>query len=87
VTLVPGGPLVVNPGTVGCPVFADMPTAHRAEPRSPHARYAVLTRRHRSWGAELFALEYDWDRAAARAMELGFPRWAEALATGTVSAG
>ena len=27
VTQVPGGPLIVNPGSVGCPVFADVPTA------------------------------------------------------------
>ena len=27
VTQVPGGPLIVNPGSVGCPVFADIPTA------------------------------------------------------------
>ena len=40
VTQLPGGPLIVNPGSVGCPVFADIPTAPRWEPRSPHARYA-----------------------------------------------
>ena len=85
VTQVPGGPMILNPGTVGCPVFADIPAANRIEPRSPHARYAILTRRGGRWGAELFALEYDWDRAAARALETGFPLWAEALATGSVT--
>ncbi len=85
VTQVPGGPLILNPGTVGCPVFADLPTAGALEPRSPHARYAILTRRGGRWGAELFALEYDWDRAAACAMANGFPVWAEALATGSVT--
>jgi hypothetical protein len=55
------------------------------EHRSPHARYAVLTRRGARWEAELFALAYDWDAAAAQARTNGFPRWAEALATGAVA--
>ena len=84
VTQIPGGCLILNPGTVGCPVFADLPTAGQGEHRSPHARYAVLTRRHGRWGAELFALDYDWDVSAAQARANGFPRWAEALATGAV---
>ena len=84
VTQVPGGPLILNPGTVGCPVFADAPAAREIEFRSPHARYAILTRRAGRWGAELFALDYDWDHAAARAGASGFPHWAHALATGAV---
>ena len=84
VTQVPGGPLILNPGTVGCPVFADVDKAREMEFRSPHARYAILTRRGGRWGAELFALDYDWDRAAARAGECGCPHWAHALATGSV---
>ncbi|MBX9748841.1 MAG: metallophosphatase family protein [Roseococcus sp.] len=81
----PGGGVILNPGSVGCPVFADSPTAASLEPRSPHARYAVLTRRKGRWGAELLALEYDWDAAARRAAELGWPLWARALATGSVA--
>ncbi len=82
VTQVAGGPLILNPGTVGCPVFADAPGANGLEFRSPHARYAILTRRNGRWGAELFALEYDWDRAASQARATGFANWASALATG-----
>ena len=78
------GPLVVNPGSVGCPVFADIPISARLEHRSPHARYAVLTERRGHWQAELLALTYDWDRAAARAVETGFPSWASAYASGAV---
>jgi hypothetical protein len=85
VTQFPGGCLIVNPGTVGCPVFADISTANQFEPRSPHARYAVITRRNGHWRAELFALEYNWDEASARASANGFPKWAEALATGAVA--
>lgn len=80
----PRGGLILNPGSVGCPVFADSPAASGLEHRSPHARYAVLTRQHGRWGAELLALEYDWDAAARRADELGWPRWARALASGSV---
>ena len=84
VTQVAGGPLVLNPGTVGCPVFADAPEASGLEFRSPHARYAILTLRNGRWGAELFALEYDWDRAACQASANGFENWARALALGAV---
>ncbi len=80
-----GGCMILNPGSVGCPVFADMPTAAAAENRSPHARYAIITRRNGRWGAEMFALEYDWNATAARAASLGFPLWAQAYATGAVS--
>lgn len=86
VTQVADGPLILNPGTVGCPVFADAPGAEQLEFRSPHARYAILTRRSGRWGAELFALDYDWSRAAARANDCGFPKWAGALAGGAVLA-
>ncbi len=85
VTQFPGGCLIVNPGTVGCPVFADIPELHQFGPCSPHARYAILTRRNGHWGAELLALEYDWDKASACASANGFPRWAEALAVGAVA--
>jgi predicted phosphodiesterase len=85
ITQIPGGPLILNPGSVGCPVFADVPAARSLELRSPHARYAILTRRGGRWAAEFHALDYDWDRAAVRAEDCGFPKWAEALATGAVT--
>ena len=81
---IPGGPLILNPGTVGCPVSADNPAARTLEFRSPHARYAMLTRRTGHWGADLFALPYDWDRAAERAAQAGDPAWHAALTVGTV---
>jgi predicted phosphodiesterase len=84
-TQIQGGPLIINPGSVGCPVFADIPRANRIEPRSPHARYAILTQRGRRCSAEFFALDYDWDQAAARARDNGFANWAEALVTGSVT--
>lgn len=78
----PAGCTILNPGSVGCPVFADSPAAPGLEHRSPHARYAVLTLRRGRWGAELLALDYDWDAAAHRATQNGRPDWATALATG-----
>lgn len=84
VVQIPGGPMILNPGTVGCPVSADNKLARELEFRSPHARYAVLTRRRGTWGAELFALPYDWERAAARAEIAGSDGWREALTIGTV---
>src|ERR1700730_970631 len=81
---VPGGGLVLNPGSVGCPRSADPPAAARSEFRSPHAYYAILTRRNGRWGAELMALEYDWTSASRRAADNGRPDWAQAM---TMSAG
>jgi len=82
---VPGGCLVLNPGSVGCPVFADHPAAATFELRFPHACYAILTKRNARWGAELLALEYDWTAAARRAAANGRPDWAEAMVAGAVS--
>ncbi len=80
----PGGCLVVNPGSVGCPVFADSPAAPGLEHRSPHARYAILQKVRNRWNVEMIALDYDWHSASRRAAEIGGPAWAEAIATGTV---
>ena len=79
----PGGNLVLNPGSVGCPAYADATApAHVSEVGSPHARYAVLTGRDDEWSAEFVALQYDWGAASKRAGENGRPEWARALATG-----
>jgi diadenosine tetraphosphatase ApaH/serine/threonine PP2A family protein phosphatase len=58
---IPGGPLIINPGSVGCPVFADVPDAAGANARSPHARYALLDRENGRWSVDMFALAYDGD--------------------------
>jgi predicted phosphodiesterase len=81
----PGGAVILNPGSVGCPAFADSPAARTLEHRSPHARYAILTLRHGRWGAEMLAIDYDWTAAARRAAENGRQDWASALATGAVA--
>lgn len=80
----PGDCLVLNPGSVGCPVFADIPFAANLEHRSPHARYAIITKRARGWQVEMLALEYDWEAASAQALANGRPDWAQAMLTGYV---
>jgi putative phosphoesterase len=74
-----GDALVVNPGAVGCPRYADNPEPTRHEAGSPHARYAVATRRAGRWSVECFALAYDFDAVAARARASGRPDWAAAF--------
>jgi predicted phosphodiesterase len=71
--------LVVNPGSVGHPRSVDNADRARVEAGSPHARYALATRRSGRWGVELIALAYDWTQAAARAISLGRSDWAEAF--------
>ncbi|MCP3400992.1 metallophosphoesterase [Bradyrhizobium sp. CCGB20] len=80
----PGECLVLNPGSVGCPVFADIPFAAKLEYRSPHARYAIITKRMRGWQVEMLALEYDWKAASAQALANGRPDWAQAMLSGHV---
>lgn len=81
----PNGCVILNPGSVGCPVFADIAIAPHLEHRSPHARYAILTKRNGNWDAELLALAYDWTSASARALENRRPDWAVALSSGIVA--
>lgn len=86
-----GGPMVVNPGSLGCPAFrvTRPPHPHRSEARSPHARYAILHLPEDGGapGADLVALRYDWEAAGRRAEALGSPAWAYALRTGFIPDG
>jgi predicted phosphodiesterase len=81
---VPGGPLVVNPGSVGLQAYDDdHPHPHWIENGSPEARWALVERGpHGDWHVQLRATPYDWRAAAARAQANGRGDWAGALATG-----
>jgi predicted phosphodiesterase len=81
---VPGGPLVVNPGSCGLPGFRiSREPMHRQEAGTPHARYAVLHLDGDDVGVELLAVRYDWDAAARRAEEVGFSAaWPHVIRTG-----
>jgi putative phosphoesterase len=77
------GRIVVNPGSVGLPAYADdYPHPHVMETGSPHASYAMLAKGARGWEARLWAVRYDWEAAAARAEANDRPDWAFGLRTG-----
>lgn len=71
--------LILNPGSVGCPRYAFDDGAWHAEAGSPHARYAIATRRGRTWDVELIALAYEWSGPAQRARDYGVSDWADAF--------
>ena len=79
----PNGPLVLNPGSVGCPAYDD-PGAPPliSEAGSPHARYAILIIEEDAVSAEMSAVKYDWQGASARAEKNGRSEWAYGLRTG-----
>jgi putative phosphoesterase len=80
-----GGRLVVNPGSVGLQAFEDdYPFPYKVETGSPHARYALLESSRGCWSANLLAVSYDWDSAAALAESRGRSDWGRALRTGRV---
>jgi predicted phosphodiesterase len=81
----PGGAVIVNPGSVGWPAFADdSPFPHRIEAGSPHARYATLERDAGGWSATLHRIEYDVEAACRMAERNGRADIARALRTGLV---
>ena len=84
---VPGGPLVLNPGSVGLQAYDDVhPHPHWIENGSPDARWALAERdRHGDWHVQLRSTPYDWRAAAARAQANGRGDWADALGTGFVT--
>jgi hypothetical protein len=43
------------------------------EAGTPHARYAMLTRRGKIWSFQMRAVAYDWHAAAAQADARGHP--------------
>lgn len=83
----PGGRVVVNPGSVGCPGFRhDIPHPHRIETGSPAARYAIMTRTPQGWASDLRAVPYDARRMARLACRAGQGAgqgdWARVIGTG-----
>lgn len=84
----PGVGLIVNPGSVGLPAYADdAPEPHIMEVGSPHARYAIVeTDGVSGWRAEFHLVAYDHAAAARQAARNDRPDWAAALATGRMPA-
>jgi predicted phosphodiesterase len=66
--VLPDGSLVVNPGSVGWPSFADDdPYPHVIATGSPHARFSVIADTGGRWTAQEHAVSYDHEAAATRA--------------------
>ncbi len=75
--------LIINPGSVGLPAYEDTtPEYHVMETGSHHARYAILEYKNGTWQAELIAVPYDYQQAAAQAGKNGRPDWEYCLQTG-----
>lgn len=80
-----GGPLIVNPGSVGLPAYSDdHPVPHRVATGSPDARYALLEPTAAGWCVSLISLPYDFEPAARQADRNDRPDWAQALRSGTL---
>ncbi|TIS71177.1 MAG: metallophosphoesterase family protein, partial [Mesorhizobium sp.] len=82
---IPDGPVVFNPGSIGCPAYGDdTPPAHVSEQGSPHARYGIveLGEPGRPDRFAAIAVDYDHEAAARQAEQAGRPEWAHALRTG-----
>lgn len=79
------GRMVVNPGSVGLPAYDDLhPHPHVIENGSPHARYAIVSRKAEGWGVKLRKVAYDHESAARQAERHGRGDWADALRTGRI---
>jgi predicted phosphodiesterase len=77
------GRLIVNPGSIGLPAYADeKPFPHTCEAGSPHARYATIDRTEGGFRVEFHAVAYDWVTAARLAETRGRFDWGAALRTG-----
>ena len=84
----PDGPLLVNPGSVGCPAYLDTRTdpPFIAETGAPDAQYAVLEQEAGRWRASQHLVPYDPSEMIDRARALGAESWADALVTGWIGA-
>ncbi|MES2743270.1 MAG: metallophosphoesterase family protein [Pseudomonadota bacterium] len=81
-----GASLIVNPGSVGHPAFADdYPYPHVIESGSPDARYALLERIDGAWVPSLLSVAYDHRAMAQLARARQRPDWDSALSTGYMS--
>ena len=77
------GKLVINPGSVGQPAYADpTPPTHVSESGSPFARYLIVDFDANVARIESILVQYDHVAAAQRAVTNDSPSWAHFLRTG-----
>ena len=83
----PDGRLIVNPGSVGCPAYSDdTPVPHVVQTGSPDARYAQIALGETGWDVTFRHVPYDPARMVGLAQAAGRSDWAEAVATGWLTA-
>ncbi|MES0005238.1 metallophosphatase family protein [Mesorhizobium sp. M0025] len=68
---------ILNPGSVGVQAFPGLTVTG-----SPHARYALATRKDGQWSFSHHVVNYDWTETSSRATATGFDSWAHGLLTG-----
>ncbi|MEM1064952.1 MAG: metallophosphoesterase family protein [Pseudomonadota bacterium] len=81
---VPDGPLLVNPGSIGCPAYFndDIDPPLWAEMGAPDASYAILEQAGGTWRASFHTVLYDTAPMIALARQNDAEPWARALETG-----
>jgi predicted phosphodiesterase len=80
---IPGGPVILNPGSVGCPAFDS--SSGTVEAGSPDARYAIVeASTEGQFVFEHIAVPYDHEAAARQAEANGSLEWGYPLRTGCV---
>lgn len=80
------GQLIVNPGSVGQPAYADdYPYPHVIASGSPDARYAIVEQYEGQWRSSLLNVPYKHREMAALAKSRGRLDWEVALLTGYMS--
>lgn len=80
----PGGQILVNPGSVGCPAYRDdHPVPHVVSTGTPQASHALIDTA--TGAVSLHLVPYDTGPAVARARAAQRPDWAEALETGWIT--
>ena len=79
----PGGQVIVNPGSVGCPAYTDdQPVPHLMQSGTPCASYALIDRTQLGWSVSFRLVPYDTSRMVGLARQAGREDWAKAIETG-----
>lgn len=82
----PDGRVILNPGSVGCPGYADdAPVRHVVQTGTGAACYAVVERAPGGWATTFRHVPYDPGRMIALAVATDHPNWEMRLATGWVA--
>ena len=77
--------VIINAGSVGLQAYDDnTPEYHKMETGSHHARYVTVEYVDKMVKAEIIAIDYDYQKAAYRALKNDRMDWAKALKTGRV---